>query len=284
MALEAGYFREQGLDVELQHIDPGAALAAALTNGELDVTFAAGPTLVLGYLQGLETIAIGSTSNTLDSVLFARPEIQSVEELRGKTIGVNRLKSLGDVTARLMLQRVGLQPDVDVFTRGTGGQAEALAAMQIGAVDGISVSPPIVFEARKLGYRELLSAPELSISFLSGGVVATRRVLNERPELGTRYLRALAQAVSRLKTDRELAIQVLGKYSQLDDRELLGATVDYFRGQYSIDPYPDPVALQAVLDAEDLPAARTTRPADLTDYRFAEEVRRSGMLDTLPRS
>jgi ABC-type nitrate/sulfonate/bicarbonate transport system substrate-binding protein len=207
-----------------------------------------------------------------------------VEELRGKTIGVNRLKSLGDVTARLMLQRVGLTPDVDVFTRGTGGQAEALAALQIGAVDAISVSPPVVFEARKLGYRELLSAPDLGIAFLSGGVGATQRALAQRPELGERYLRALVQGVSRLQTDRELAIQVLGKYSQLDDRELLGATVDYFRGQYTLDPYPDPAALQAVLDAEENPAARTTRPADLTDYRFAEQVRASGFLATLPRS
>ena len=284
MALDAGYFREQGLDVELGHVDPGATLVAAMTNGELDVTFAAGPTLVLGHLQGLDTVFIGSTSNALDSVILTRPEIQSPSELQGKTIGVNRLRSLGDVTARLMLQRAGLQPDIDVFTRGTGGQAEALAALQIGAVDGISVSPPIVFEARKLGYRELLSAPELGIPFLSGGIGATRRLLAERPELGGRYLRALAQANSRLRTDRELAIQVLGKYSQLDDRELLGATVDYFRGQYTVDPYPEPVAVQGVLDAEDQPAARTARPADLTDYRFAEELRGSGFLDRLPRS
>src|SRR5919199_15111 len=88
MAQEAGYFREQGLDVDLVHIDPGASLAAAIHNGELDVTFAAGPTLVLGYLQGLDLVAIGATSNSLDSVLFARPEVQRVDELRGKIIGV----------------------------------------------------------------------------------------------------------------------------------------------------------------------------------------------------
>jgi NitT/TauT family transport system substrate-binding protein len=283
MAQEAGYFREQGLDVELGHIDPGVSLAAAMHNGELDVTFGAGPTLALGFLQGLDVVVIGATSSSLDSVLFARPDLQSVEDLRGKTIGVNRIKSLGDVTARLMLQRGGLQPDVDVFTRGTGGQAEALAALQIGAVDGISVSPPVVFEARKLGYRELLSAPDLGISFLSGGVGATRRVLAERPALGERYLRALAQANRRLITDREYAMAVLGKYAQMDDRDQLGATVDYFRGQYTLDPYPEPAALQAVLDAEENPAARTARPADFTDYRYAEQLRASGYLDTLPR-
>src|SRR5262245_20742226 len=54
MALDAGYFREQVLDVELGYVDPGATLVAAMTNGELDVTFAAGPTLALGYFQGLD--------------------------------------------------------------------------------------------------------------------------------------------------------------------------------------------------------------------------------------
>src|ERR687886_605829 len=66
VALEGGYFREQGLDVDLIHIDAGAPLLAALSNGELDVTFAGGPSLVLGALQGFETMTIGSTSNMLE--------------------------------------------------------------------------------------------------------------------------------------------------------------------------------------------------------------------------
>ena len=63
IAVDGGYFREQGLDVDLVHIDAGAPLLAALSNGELDVTFAGGPSLVLGALQGFETMTIGSTSN-----------------------------------------------------------------------------------------------------------------------------------------------------------------------------------------------------------------------------
>src|SRR5690242_18883742 len=54
VALDGGYFREQGLEVDLVHIDAGAPLLAALSNGELDVTFAGGPSLVLGALQGFE--------------------------------------------------------------------------------------------------------------------------------------------------------------------------------------------------------------------------------------
>ena len=55
----------------------------------------------MGALQGLDTVIIGSTANVLDGVVFARPEIKSAQDLRGKTIGVTNLKAITDVAARL---------------------------------------------------------------------------------------------------------------------------------------------------------------------------------------
>jgi NitT/TauT family transport system substrate-binding protein len=282
-ALDGGYFGEQGLDVELARVDAGAPLLAALSNNELDIVSAGGTSLVLGNLQGLDTLIIGATSSVLDGSVFVRPEIQAIEDLRGKTIGVTNLKAITDTSARLALKRFGLQPDVDVFTRRTGGLAESLAGMETGALEGASLAVPIVFEARRRGYRELLNVTELGIPFLNSAVGSTRKVLAERPELAEPYLRALAQGSSRLKTDREFAIQLLGKYSRVEDRELLGATVDYYQPLYLVDPYPEPAAVQTILDEEENPAARTTRPQDVTEYRFATQVRSSGFLDQLPK-
>ena len=91
------------------------------------------------------------------------------------------------------------------------------------------------FEARKRGYRELLNVTELGIPFLNSAVGSTRKVLAERPELAEPYLRALAQGSSRLKTDREFAIQVLSKYSRVEDREKLVAAI-----RRAIEATPDP--------------------------------------------
>jgi NitT/TauT family transport system substrate-binding protein len=283
MALEGGYFREQGLDATLSHVDPGAAILAALSNGEVEMTFSGGPALVLGHLQGLDTIFIGSTSNTLDTAVFTRPDLRTVEDLRGKTIGVSRLKAITDVAARLGFKRVGLQPDVDVFTRGTGGLAESLAAIETGVTDGASLSVPAMFEAQKRGYHKILDMSDLGVPFLNSGVGTTRKTITQRPELGEPVLRALAQANSRYKTDRDYAVTVLAKYTQMDDLELLGASVDHYRRLWLTDLYPDPQALQAVIDAEEHPAARTARPEDMTDYRFAERLRASGFFEQLPR-
>jgi NitT/TauT family transport system substrate-binding protein len=281
VALDGGFFREQGLDVELVHVDAGAALLAAMSNGELDITGGGGPGTVLGNLQGLQLYLIGVNLAVLEGELFVRPEIRTLEDLRGKTVGVNRPKAISDVTARMALERLGLQPDVDVFTRGTGGQVEALASMETGTTEAASLNPPFVFEARRRGFRSLVNIGELRIPFIAAGISAHKRVLDERPALGDRYLRALAQAKSRIRTDRELTIQVLGKYTQTDDRDVLSATVDYYAPLYPIDSYPEPVAVQAVLDLEEHPAARTARPEDVVDYRFAERLRSSGFLDGL---
>jgi len=96
-------------------------------------------------------------------------------------------------------------------------------------------------------------------------------------------MRALAQGVNRFKRDREFGVQVLGKYSQLESRELLDASVDYYQPLLEVDLYPDREAMQVVIDAEEHPGARTMRPDDVTDYRFAERLRTSGFLDQLPR-
>src|SRR4051794_13865045 len=277
VALEAGYFAEQGLDVELIHLDAGSPLLAALTNGELDVTFSGAPALVLGTLQGLDTVIIGSTANVLDGVVFTRPEIKSVQDLRGKTIGVTNIKAITDVVARLGVKRLGLEPDVDVYMRRTGGLAESLAAMETGAIEGASLNVPAVFEARKRGFTELINVTQMSIPFLSSAVGATRKTLAEKPELGEPYLRALAQAGSRLKTDREFGMQVLGKYAASEDRDLLGQTIDYYAPIYAIDLYPELASVQAVLDQEENPAARTAKPEEFVDQRFAAAVRASGV-------
>jgi NitT/TauT family transport system substrate-binding protein len=285
LALEGGYFREQGLDVDLTLITSGATLLAALRNGEVELAGTGGSTLLLGYVEGLETMLIGAPVRLLDFSLFVRPEIRTTDDLRGKTLGVNRLKSTTDVGTRLALQRLGLQPDVDVFTRGTGGQTESLAAMETGAVDGATFGMPILVEARRRGYTELVKINDqgIRIPFINGAIGTTKRVIDQQPDMIDRAMRALAQGITRFKRDREFGVQVLGKYSQLESRDLLEASVDYYQPLLEPDLYPDREAMQVVIDAEENPAARTMRPEDVTDYRFAERLRQSGFLDELVR-
>jgi ABC-type nitrate/sulfonate/bicarbonate transport system substrate-binding protein len=281
MALDGGYFREQGIDAELVKIDPGAAILAALRGGDVDATYSGAPGIVLGYLQGMETLIVGSTSNRLDNSLFTRGDVTRLEDLRGKTVGVTRLKAISDISARLAFERVGLNPDTDVTIRGTGGYPETMAALDTGLIDGATLSVEASLQARQRGLYELVNLGDLNLRFMNGAVAATRRVLDERPDLVDRTLRALAQATSRLRTDRDFGIQVYAHFSQIDDTAITGYMIDYYRAHWVPDLYPDPAALQAVLDVEEHPAARTTPASAIIDARFHERLRASGFLDRL---
>jgi NitT/TauT family transport system substrate-binding protein len=284
IAFDAGYFREQGLDIpDMNRIEPGATLLAALHNGEVDVVAAGGPSLVLGNLQGLETMIVGSDLDVFEDAIAVRPEIRTVEDLRGKTVGVSRLKAISDVAARIALEKLGLRPDVDVYFRGTGGNAESLAAMQQGSADAASISVPALFKAQSLGFPVLVDVTGMKIPFTNGSIGTVKSTIANRPDVVERVLKANAQGTARLKTDAEYAMQVIGKYTDIQDQDALRGTVDVYRPIMQVDLYPDRAALQAVLDAEENPAARTAKPDDVADFRFVEKLRQSGFYNNLPK-
>jgi NitT/TauT family transport system substrate-binding protein len=283
LAQDAGYFREQGLDVELTQVAGGPALLAAMRSGELDIVFSGGGHLVVGYLQGLETYIFGSSGNAFEGSLMSRPEIRSVEDLRGKMVGVTRPNSVSDQTARKGLQRVGIQPDVDVTIISTGGNAESQAALENGLTQAASVNAPFTYQLGKRGFYEVLKISEMKIPFVTGAIGSTRTVLDTRPELADGFLRAVAQGVRRIQTDTDFSARVLGKYTQMDDLDILRQTIEAQKPMYQPDLYPATEAVQAVLDEEENPNARTARPEQVVDYRFVERLRSSGFLEQLAR-
>jgi NitT/TauT family transport system substrate-binding protein len=284
IAFEAGYFREQGLDVpDMNRIDPGATLIAALHNGDIDMVAAGGPSLVLGELQGLETMVVGSDLDIFEDAISVRPDIKTVEDLRGKTVGVSRLKAISDVAARIALDRLGLKQDVDVFYRGTGGNAESLAAMQQGSTEAASISVPALFKAESLGFPTLVDITAMKIEFTNGAIGTVKNTIANRPDVVERILKANAQATARLKSDPEYAMQIIGKYTDIQEQSALRGTYDIYRPIMQVDVYPDRGAIQAVLDAEENPAARTAKPEDVADFQFAERLRQSGFYNNLPK-
>src|SRR5205823_5365056 len=185
--------------------------------------------------------------------------IKVAEELRGKTIAISRLKSITDVAAREMLQRAGLLADEDVFIRPAGTVAQSLAAIEAGVVAGASIDTTSTAEAHKRGQPSLL---RINLPYVSSAMGGTRTWLAAHLAQGDQYLRALARAVERMRTDREYTLGVLGANLGTDDREQLEFSLDLVSSRLVRDLRPSTAALQAVLDLEDNPAAATTRPEE----------------------
>src|SRR5262249_52392390 len=110
VALEKGYFKDYGLDVESAYTNPIAAIQATLA-GELQLIDTGCPEVMESRRQGSDIIEIADTVPRSLYLIASRPEITEPRQLVGKTVAVNRLNDVSHLSARFALKEAGLDPD-----------------------------------------------------------------------------------------------------------------------------------------------------------------------------
>ncbi|HEU4343360.1 MAG TPA: ABC transporter substrate-binding protein, partial [Candidatus Binatia bacterium] len=145
MAKESGAFDKYGIQADIILITSGPVSVQSLIGGDLQAVSAASNAVINAILNGAPIIAVGGTANRPYHRLFVQPEINRLEDLRGKTLGVTRFGSITDNLTRILLRRNGLEGAVNV--RQMGGTIEVAAAFQnrliAGAVTSeLRVTPP----------------------------------------------------------------------------------------------------------------------------------------------
>ena len=110
VAHDAGYFAKEKLDDQIILIPSGSQLAQVVTAGEVDVAALNGSSAMAAVLQGADIKIIGNTTNKLIFSIYVRPEIKTIEDLKGKKIGVTRFGSATDIAARLLFENTTSTP------------------------------------------------------------------------------------------------------------------------------------------------------------------------------
>ena len=207
MALQKGFFKEQGLDVEIIQMNPRLG-AAAVTSGE--VAFATPFTSVFrGALQGLPIKLVFVHIKKGPYFLMVRPEIKEVQQLRGKRIGVATIKGTDQLVAEEMLQAKGFNiSQIQAVAIGDG--PVRMQALVSGAVEAVCLAPPHDLMLRKMGYNALLGPPEIGLP--SAGMLTSDRLIKENPQIVRRTLKALLRAHYQIVENRQDAIQTLIKW------------------------------------------------------------------------
>ena len=135
VAHDYGYFRRQGLDVQLLYIGGGSVVTQALIGGDVQFVRLGANSVVQASLRGASLKMIGNTINTLVFSLMTRPENQTAKDLKGKKIGVTRLGGSTDFALDLALKQWGMRRGSDVAVIQTGGMPQLLGAITGGIVD-----------------------------------------------------------------------------------------------------------------------------------------------------
>ena len=136
--------------------------------------------------------------------------------MRGKSIGVTRVGTVTISSLDYILRQNGLVPDKDVMIRQTGGLPEIVAGLKAGQIDGGTFGFPAVLHARAAGFRVLVDYNTAGYRYPLSSVIVTQKLLRTRESAVRRFLEAHIEAVHRFKTDPELAMKVIGKYTQTD--------------------------------------------------------------------
>jgi len=286
IAVERGLFAKHGLAVELTRVAGGEAIKA-LVAGELDFAFGPAGTAALARLHGGDVAVIGSMIHTLPYEVWAGAAVAQPADLRGKRLGINRLGTTTDFVARFALRRWGLEPDRDVPLIQVGETGEMLAAMERGAIDAAVMESLYGYLAAQQGsLHRLVNVSDLGLVYLFGGIETRRSLADSDPDLMLRFLRATVEAIAVFKQEREFTLDILAKYTHLDDRAALAYSWEEHATRYfqrlpypTREGYPLLVEEQAAVE----PAIRQLDPADLLLDRFVRELDTSGFADTLYR-
>jgi len=283
IAQEAGYFREQGLDVSIASVRLGQQNAAALLAGEIDISVMGGTAPIRARLGGADLVAIGGTKPYFAGAIVARPDVTSPADLRGKRIGIGGKGGNPDFMARAMLPRFGLEPDRDVALLATGGDPETVAALVAGSVDAGSVIPPGDEQARNLGFHTLIDVTAARVPFAATILATGTATVANRPDALERFLRAYGQAVNRFVRDRDFALRVGAVFTGRDDPAAEEQAYEVERQIIQTDLDLPLASIQNALDlmkAED-PRAAEARPEDFVDLRLLQRLKQDGFFERL---
>src|SRR5207244_8549560 len=113
-----------------------------------------------------DQVNVATTTTKVGTAIFSKPEIKSMEELKGKTLATGRPGAFLDATVRYVLRsKFGLAPDRDVKLLPSGEPSLSLQTLEHGVVAAAAMSMPYVFVARKAGFRELANFDKLGIEY-----------------------------------------------------------------------------------------------------------------------
>ncbi len=205
VAKERGFFREEGLDVELIVMQAIQTIQATMGKS-LQFASATG-SAVSAAVNGADIKVILAVTDRPSFDLIAQPNITSVQQLRGKKIGTGGVGSLAEILSRRILIANNVRPE-EVTILATGPSHVTYVSLKAKVIDAAPLQMPLTFTAQDEGFRKLAAAGDVYQS-VQGGLATTKAVLTEQPEMVTKVVRAMLRAIRLIKSDRKYGIEFI---------------------------------------------------------------------------
>ena len=269
VAAERGFFKREGLDMELVFVRGASTAVQALLANQIHFIFSIGPQMPAVW-EGNDIILLAQQVGRPTFSLVVTPDIQKIADLKGKKIGV----TFGGSTAagtKALLELNKINPDKDVEYIGLPGNEPKIAAMKQGLISAALLAPPADYLAMKSGLKRLVSLADIFKDTAFTGLAATSKTIKENPQMVRRMVRVIVRAVIHTRDNPEDALQVTMKRLGLD-RDAAQDAYQMIREALVPVPTEKGVDLMAQWQAIALNTKPKRRPSEYMDLRFVNEA------------
>jgi NitT/TauT family transport system substrate-binding protein len=280
---ERGVWRQYGLDVETILVSGGARAVPALVSNSVQFLFGSDTGVTTAMLQGIPVVRLGVTLNSLGSSVLTVPAIQSVQELKGKILGISRGRDASYARLAKLLRDHGLNPNEDVkFLPIGGGEGGRLSALKAGVIHATMLFPPLDLIAGNEGLKVLA---KFDVPTPGGGINVTSAYLKQNRSLVMNFLKGYMDGIQAMVRHKEESLKVLHKYFQNSDAAAMAYLYDETtrRVEKDLRPNSESIRFHFEMAALDDPRAAKLSEKDFWDASLVEEIRRSGFIDQLYR-
>jgi ABC-type nitrate/sulfonate/bicarbonate transport system substrate-binding protein len=292
IAENEGLYKKHGIEVVMTPFSAGAAevhgvpdeVPDSLREAVQDANMSVG-----GGAPGMVDKATSSEPNdrviiaTTDHIVHwhvvpADKSITRIEQLKGKRFAISGISACTGTVALVMARRLGWDPRFDMAilegnystTPLENGWADALIAYEV----------PLSMAMQK-GYRPLdLDMRAWNEPIPCNGVWASKSWAHANKDTVIRYLKAVSEAISMMKKDKEVAFRAMAKYYKFTDREqqqvIYNSAAEMPRA-----PYPAVEGIKNAMKLYDSAAMRRFKAEDFYDDSFMKEIEASGFIDSL---
>ena len=258
VALARGFFKQQGLQVEPILIRGGPAAIAALVSGQVDYAAIGGAQAVFrSKARGLDLSIIGCTSSTTNYILLGDKQTRTVEDLKGKPIGITGAGTYSEFAMKTFLKKHNINPEKDVVLRAIGGTVLRAAAIEKGIIAAAPFSTEDGVRLIKAGYSVISNLSE-SLGIPQNILVTRNEMLEKYPETSKRMLKAYIQGIHLAKFNKKEAIRAGYESGLQGDPEIVSAAWDLYSPGLTSDLSIARAGLQQMLD-EDIRAGLVDR-------------------------
>jgi ABC-type nitrate/sulfonate/bicarbonate transport system substrate-binding protein len=271
LAHKRGFLKEEGIDAEIIRVTGGAG-SAALSSGDLD--YGTGMAVGGAMTGALPVKVVACFVPAPVFALVARPEIKSVQELKGKTVGISTFGGLSIFGARVIVKHFGLDSDKDIKFVAVGAVEARFIRLTQGLIDASILAPPLDSEAKKKGFNILARAEDILI-FPETGLVTGVKKIQEKPDEIKRVIKAGIKANRYIRDNRDGTIQFIMEWLKVN-KDVATTTYDGVVKVYNEDPAICEKGLRVMIEErkQTLKITRDVSLSEVADLSLLREAQR----------